>query len=142
MRLPPIVLVFAAGAVTLGISQTLAPTAHAQAIPAAPALQVSVQSLHTRQTIRGTEVTGRVANTGRQTLTYPSVVCVFTDAAGTEVGRADGYFLAGPVGPGQSAGFRAIAPAVSVSAKVTLCLREAGHAVTVQLSDSRRTMVR
>ena len=142
MRLPPILLVLAAGAVTLGAGQTLAPTAHAQADPAAPALRVSVQSLHTKLTARGVEVTGRLANTGRQALTYPAVVCVFTDAAGTEVGQADGYFTAGPVGPGQSVTFRASGPKMHAFAAAALRLREAGQAVTVQASDSRRTTVR
>ena len=142
MRLPPILLVFAAGAVTVGISQTLAPTVHAQAAPVVPALRVSVQSLHTRLTASGMEVTGRIVNTGRQTLTYPAVVCVFSDAAGMEVGRADGYLTAGPVEPGQSVAFRASAPKMSAFAAATLRLREAGQTVTVQASDSRRTMVR
>ena len=142
MRLPPILLVFAAGAVTVGISQTLAPTVHAQAVPAAPALRVSVQSLHTKQTAGGVEVTGRIVNTGRQALIYPTVVCVFTDTAGAEVGRADGYLTAGPVEAGQSVAFRAFTPKMPTFAAAALRLREAGLPVTVQASDSLRTTVR
>ncbi len=124
MRLSPISLVFAAGAVTLGISQTLAPTAHAQAVPAASALRVSVQSLHTKLTAGSIEVTGRIVNTGRQALTYPTVVCVFTDAAGAEVGYAAGCLTRGPIMPRQSAGFRAIAPALPAFANVTCICAE------------------
>ena len=142
MRLPPILLVFTAGAVTVGTGQTLAPTVHAQAVPAAPALRVTVQSLHAKLTAGGVEVTGRIVNTGQQALTYPAVVCVFSDAAGMEVGRADGYFTAGPVEPGQSVTFRASAPKMPAFAAAALRLREAGQTVTVQASDSRRTMVR
>ena len=145
MRLPPILFVFAAGAVTLGISQTLTPTVHAQSVPAAPALRVSVQNLHTKQTAGGIEVTGKIVNTGQQTLSYPAVACIFTDAAGAELERADGYLTAGPVGPGQSAAFRAIAPELPAFAQVTLRLREAGRTVSVQplaRSASRRTTVR
>ena len=145
MRLPPILLAFAAGAVTLGISQTLTPTVHAQAAPAASALRVSVQSLRVRQTLGGTEVTGRIVNTGRQALSYPAVVCIFTDAAGAEINHADGYFTTGPVGPGQGANFRAVSPAGPAFAKVVLRLREAGQPVSIQplaQSASCRTTVR
>ncbi len=160
MRLSPVLLISAAGLVTFGVSQTLTPTVHAQTVhaqtvhaqtvhaqtnPAAPALRVSVQSLHTKQTSGGVEVTGKIVNTGRQALSYPAIVCVFTDAAGAEIGHADGYFTLGPVGPGQSAGFRAVAPTVPAFAKVILRLREAGQTVTVQplaQSASRCTTVR
>ena len=141
----PLFLVLAAGLVTFGVSQTLAPTAHAQAVPAAPALRVSVHSLHLKQTIGGVEVTGKIVNTGQQALSYPAVVCIFTDAAGAEIGHADGYLTAGPVGPGRSAGFRAVSPTMPVFAQVTLRLREAGQTVTVQplvQPASRRTTVR
>lgn len=166
MRLSPILLVLTAGLVSLGVSQTLTPTAHAQAVPDqtapaqavlvqaapnAPALRVSIQSLHLKQTLGGLEVTGWITNTGRQTLTYPAVVCVFTDAVGAEVGRAAGYLTAGPVRPGQSVNFRASAPKMPAAA-AALRLREAGQTVTVQppaqtvqslaQSASRRTTVR
>ena len=142
MQLSPVLLFCAAALATFGVSQTLAPTAQAQAVPAAPALRVCVQSLHAKQTAGGIEVTGRILNTGRQALIYPAVVFIFTDAAGTEMEHADGYLLAGPVAPGQSAGFRAAAPPLPAFAQVTLRLREAGRTVTVQprlQSASRRT---
>lgn len=145
MRLSPIFLVFAAGAAALGLSQTLAPTAYAQAVPAAPALRVSVQSLHAKETAGGTEVTGRLVNTGRQALTYPAVVCIFTDPVGAEVGHADGYLTAGPVEPGQSVTFRASAPKMPVFTSAALRLREAGQTVMVQplaQSDRCRTTAR
>lgn len=142
MRFFPLLFVSAAGLLTLGVSQALSPTAHAQADPAAPALRVSVQSLHTKQTAYGMMLTGRIVNTGRQALTYPSAVCVFTDAADREVGRADGYLTAGPVEPGRSTDFRAMAAALPAFAKITLRLREAGKTVIVQPFDSRRTTVR
>ena len=132
MRLPPLFLVCAAGAVTFAFSQTLSPTARAQSIAAAPALRVSVQTLTAKQTPGGIEVTGRVVNTGRQALTYPSVVCVFSDASGREVGRTNGYFTAGPVEPGQSAEIRAVSPQTPAFAAVSVRLREAGQTVTVQ----------
>lgn len=132
MQISPVFLVLAAGLATLGVSQTLTPTVHAQTIPAAPALRVSVQNLHTKRTAGGIEVTGKIVNIGQQALSYPAVVCIFTDAAGAEIERADGYLTAGPVGPGQNAAFRAIAPALPAFTKVTLRLREAGRTVFVQ----------
>ena len=141
MRFSPLALVCAAGLMTFGVSQTLAPTAHAQSVPAAPLLQVAVRSLHTKQAVGGVELTGRIVNTGRQALTYPSLVCVFTNASGREVGRADGYFLAGPVGPGQGADFRAATPNMPPFAAVSVRLREAGRLVTIQ-SDNCRTTIR
>ncbi len=146
MRLPPILLVLTAGAVFFGVSQTLAPTVRAQAAPnqtisPMPALRVSVQSLHFKPALGGLEVAGRITNTGRQTLTYPAVVCVFTDAAGAEVGHADGYLTAGPVKPGQSVNVRAFSPKMPAFAAVALRLREAGQSVTVQAPESRRTTV-
>lgn len=141
MRLSPLVLVGAAGLVTFGVSQTLTPTAFAQPtpVPSAPALRVSVQSLHTKQRLGSVELTGRIVNTGRQALSYPSVLCLFTDASGREVGRADGYLLAGPVAPGQSVGVRAAAPLPAFAA-VSLRLREAGRTVTVQAESCRMTV--
>ena len=141
MHFSPLVLVCTAGLVTFGVSQTLVPTAHAQSVPVMPALRAAVQSLHTKQVVGGIELAGRIVNTGRQTLSYPAVVCVFTDAAGREVGRTDGYFLAGPVGPGQSADFRAATPNMPPFAAVSVRLREAGRLVTVQ-SDNCRTTIR
>jgi hypothetical protein len=155
----PLLPVLAAGLATLGISQTLAPTVHAETVLAetvlaVPALRVSVQSLHVKQTPGGVEVTGRIVNTGQRALSYPAVACVFTDAAGAEVQHADGYLTAGPVAPGQAASFRAMSPASPHFAQITLRLREAGRTVTVQplaplaaghlsahLSASRRTTV-
>ena len=132
MRFSPLALVCAAGLVTLGVSQTLAPTVHAQPVLTVPALRAAVQSLHTKQVAGGIELTGRIVNTGRQAFSYPAVVCVFTDAAGREVGRTGGYFLAGPVGPGQSADFRAATPNMPPFAAVSVRLWEAGRLVTVQ----------
>ncbi len=140
MRLSATFLVCAAGLMTLGASQTLAPTVHAQSAPAPPALRVAVQSLHAKQTLGGVELTGRITNTGRQALSYPAVVCVFTDTSGREVGRADGYFLAGPVEPGQSAGFRAAAANLPAFAAVSVRLREAGRPVLVQAANCRTTV--
>lgn len=146
MRLSPIFIFCAAGLTTFAVSQTLTPTVHAQGTNAQNSLRVSVQNLHSTQTVCGRELTGRLENTGQQTLTYTSVVCVFTDASGKEVGRSDAYLTAGPVGPGQSASFRALSPSVPASAKVSLQLREAGQTVTVEMSPvqaaSRRTTSR
>ena len=146
MRLSPIFLICAAGLATFAAAQTLTPTAHADAAGTNPMLRVSVHNLQTKQTVRGIELTGRLENTGQQTLTYTSVVCIFTDVSGKELGRGDGYLTAGPVGPGQSARFRALASSVPVSAKVTLLLREAGQTVLVQMPSaqaaSRRTTSR
>ena len=146
MRLSPIFLICAAGFATFAAAQTLTPIAHADAAGTSPMLRVSVRSLQTKQTVRGVELTGRLENTGQQTLTYTSVVCVFTDASGKELGRGDGYLTTGPVGPGQTAGFRALASSAPASAKMTLLLREAGQAVLVQMPSaqaaSRRTTSR
>ena len=140
MQFSPLVLACAAGLVTFGVSQALAPTAHAQSVPATPLLQAAVQRLHTKQTLGGIELTGQIINTGRQALSYPSVVCVLTNAAGQEVGRVDGYFLAGPVAPGQGVGFRAAAPNMPPFAAVAVRLREAGRPVTVQAANCRTTV--
>ncbi len=142
MQHSPIILVFAAGLLTLGVSQTLSPTVHAETVPAVPALRVFVQSLHVKQTLGGMEVTGKIVNTGQQALTYPAVACVFTDAAGAEIEHADGYLTAGPVAPGQGARFRAMTPTTPHYAKIILRLREAGHPVAIQPSASRCTTVR
>ncbi len=154
MHIPPVLLVLAAGAVTLAAGQISAPTARAQSAPIqsalAPKYRVSVQNLHTKRTAGSTEVTGRVVNIGASALTYTAVTAVFTDAAGQEVGSAAGYLLAGPLGPGQSAGFRAVAPNAPAGSVVSLRLREAGHAVAVdagrlsaaQAPDRRLTTVR
>ena len=132
MQLPPIFLVCAAGLATFGVGQVLAPTVRADTVAAAPALQVSVQRLHVTRTPGGIEITGQIKNTGRQPLCYTSVVCVFTDPAGREVGRGDGYLTAGPVAPGEAAGFRAMALSLPPFTQATLRLREAGQAVTVE----------
>ncbi len=142
MRLPPALLVCAAGLVTFGLIQAQTPIARAESTDRVPPLRAVVQNLHTKQTTGGTELTGTIINTGRLTLTYTSVTAVFTDAAGVEVGRGDGYLTAGPVAPGQSAGVRAALPGMPTFAKVSLHLREGGQIVTVQPSASRRTMVR
>ena len=136
MQLSPLFLIFAASAATFGIGQALLPTARAQpgkaplAIPAE--YRVRVQSLHTKRTLSGIEVTGEIVNTGRQTLTYTSVVTVFTNEAGQELGRGDGYLVAGPVRPGQAAEFRASLPQAPIFTGVTLLLHEAGHSVAVE----------
>ena len=132
MRSSPVFLAAAAGLATLGLSQLHPPTAQAQAANAVPALRAAVQSLHTKQTLSGVELTGRIQNTGRQTLTYTALVCIFTDASNREVGRGDGYLLAGPVAPGQSAGFRAMLPQMPASSHLSLRLREAGQTVTLE----------
>ena len=146
MRLSPIFLICAAGLTTFAVTETLTPTVHAQGADAQNPLRVSVQNLHTKQTVRGRELTGRLENTGQRTLTYTAVVCVFTDASGKEVGRSDAYLTAGPVEPGQSVGFRTLSPAVPTFAKVSLQLREAGQTVIVQMppfqAASRRTTSR
>ena len=88
MRFSPSFCVCAAALVTLGVGQAVLPTAHAQnagTMPALPAdYQVSVQNLDARHTPRGLEVTGQIVNTGRQTLTYTSVMLVFTHTAGPD----------------------------------------------------------
>lgn len=140
MRLSPTVLICAAGLATLGVSQALAPTAYAQSAPAVPAVRVSVLNLDTRQTLGCVELTGRLVNTGQQTLSYPSVMCIFVNTAGREVGRAEGYLLAGPVAPGQSVGFRASAPNLPAFAAVSLRLREAGRPAAVQADNCRMTV--
>ena len=113
MQLSPICLVLAAGLATLGISQAVLPTAHAQAsgAQAAPSLyQAAVKNLHTAHTQRGLETTGTIVNTGSRTLTYTSVVLVFKSADGAEVAEAPAYLTTGPVGPGQSANLRSASP--------------------------------
>lgn len=147
MRLSPLFLVAAAGIATLGIGQAILPTAYAQANGTAPAVpleyRVSVKSLYAKHTPHGLEVTGQILNTGRQTLTYTSLVLVFTNAAGQDT-REDAYLTTGPVRPGQTAQFRAAAPDAPPFTGISLRLREAGHPVTVeteiaQNSDKRRT---
>ncbi len=149
MRLSPLFLVFAAGCITFGIGQAVLPTAHAQAISnaqaTAPEYQVSVKSLHTAHTKSGLEVTGEIVNTGSGTLTYTAVVLVFKTADGAEAALEPAYLTTGPVGPGQSAKFRAASPELTY-ASVLVRLHEAGHLVTVtpeyQNPDKRRTTVR
>jgi hypothetical protein len=135
MRLSPLFLVAAAGMATLSIGQLLLPTARAQSTGPAPAAlldyRVSVKSLHTQRTPHGLEVTGQIFNTGRQTLTYTSLVLVFTNAAGQGT-REDAYLTTGPVRPGQSAEFRAFAPDAPPFIGISLRLREAGHPVLVE----------
>jgi hypothetical protein len=147
MRLSSWFLVAAAGMATLGIGQLMLPTAHAQAAGSAPIApldyRVSVKSLHAQRTPHGLEVTGQIFNTGRQTLTYTSLVLVFTNAAGQDT-REDAYLTTGPVRSGQSAEFRAFAPDAPPFTGISLRLREAGHPVVVeteaaQNSDKRRT---
>lgn len=147
MRLSPLFLVCAASLATLAAGQMLTPTVHADPAAPDPVLRIRVQSLHTKQTVSGTELTGRIKNTGRRNLAYTSLVLVFTDASGREIGRGDGYLLAGPVKPGQTAGFRGLALRMPASALVSVHLREAGQAVTIeapatQLADSPRTAAR
>ena len=147
MQFSPLVLVLAASAGAFGIGQALLPTVRAEPIKAASRLstdyRVQVESLHTKHTTSGMEITGKILNTGRQTLTYTSVVTVFTDASGQEIGHGDGYLAAGPVCPGQAAEFRANAPETPGVSGVTLRLSEAGHSVSVisQDPDKRQTTV-
>lgn len=146
MRLSPTFLICAAGLATLAAGQALTPTAHAQSADAPLPLRVTIQRLQSRQTVRGTELTGRLTNTGQEALTYTSISCIFTDGFGKEIGRSDAYLTAGPVGPGQSARFRALSPAVPATAKLALHVREAGQTVIVQMplaqAASRRTTSR
>ena len=146
MQMSPLFFLVGAGAATLGLGQTLLPTARAQA--AAPILyHVAVRSLAARHTPGGLEITGRIVNTGRRALSYTSVRLIFTDAAGTEIGRAPGYLTAEPLWPGQSAEVRAVLPETAPFHTVTLQLRDAGHPVTVDTAegfhplDRRRTTV-
>ncbi len=148
MRLSPLFLVLAAGSITFGIGQAVLPTAHAQTVSdaqTAPEYQVSVKSLHTAHTKSGLEVTGEIVNTGSGTLTYTSVVLVFKTADGAKAALEPAYLTTGPVGPGQSAKFRAASPELTY-ASVLVRLHEAGHLVTVtpeyQNPDKRRTTVR
>ena len=152
MQFSPFFLVWAACAATFGFGQALLPTAHAhpaKALLSAP-YRVRVESLHMKRTAAGLEITGQILNTGRQTLTYTSVAAVFTDAAGQEIGRGDGYLAAGPLRPGQAAEFRACSPSPPAFAGVSVWVQEAGHSVKVEMSgpellsqasDKRRTTV-
>ncbi len=140
MQLSPLCFVLAAGLVTFGIGQAVLPTVHAQTIPV---YQVAVKNLHTAHTKSGLETTGTIVNTGSGTLTYTSIVLVFKSAGGTEAAEP-AYLTTGPVGPGQSAAFRSASPEMTY-VSVSVCLREAGHPVTVTpeyQSDKRRTTVR
>jgi len=148
MQLSPLCLVFAAGLTTLGVGQAVLPTAHAQASDnrqaATPLYQVAVKKLHTAHTKGSLETIGEIVNTGSGTLTYTSVVLVFKTADGTEAASVPAYLTTGPVGPGQSAEFRAASPERTY-ASVSVRLRESGHPVTVepaQNPDKRRTTVR
>ncbi len=140
MRFSPSFCVCAAALVTLGVGQAVLPTAHAQnagTMPALPAdYQVSVQNLDARHTPRGLEVTGQIVNTGRQTLTYTSVMLVFTHTAGPDT-RENAYLTAGPVRPGQTAGFRAALPEPPAFAGISLSLREAGKPVVVKSGNAQ-----
>ena len=141
MRASPLFCICAAGLATLGIGQAMLPTAHAQASGTAPTLpsthyQVSVQSLHITHTPRGLEVTGQIVNTGRQMLTYTSIVLVFTHSAGPDT-RENAYLTAGPVRPGGSAEFRAALPEPPAYISISLGLREAGKSVTVKSGDAQ-----
>jgi hypothetical protein len=136
MQLSSLFLILAASAATFGAGQALLPTAQAQPIKAPAALstppyRVRVEHLHTKRTASGIEVTGQIVNTGCQSLTYTSLVTVCTDETGRELARGDGYLTAGPVRPGQAAGFRGSLPETPAFTDVTLVLHEAGHPVTV-----------
>ncbi len=134
MRFSPTLCVCAAALATLGAAQAVLPTAHAQGAGTGPGLradyQASVQSLHTKHTTHGLEVTGRIVNTGRLALTYTSVVLVFAHAAGPDTCE-NAYLTAGPVRPGESATFRAALPEPPPFTRLSLTLREAGQPVRV-----------
>ena len=136
MRLPPLLLVFAAAAATFGVSQAVPPTAHAQDLTPAPvACRAAVKSLRLTRTPHGLEVTGQIVNTGTQPLVYTAVMLVCRAADGAETAPQPAYLTAGPVRPGQSAVFRAVlppAPADVSSAEIFVRLREAGQAVAVE----------
>ena len=146
MQISPIFLILIASAGTLGIGQALLPTAHAQPVNTAPALpaqyQVLVQSLHTKRTSGGLEITGQLINTGSGTLTYTSVVTIFTDASGAELSRGTGYLAAGPILPGQAAEFRGCSPETPNFTGISLLLHEAGQTVLVKCAPLVRPALR
>ncbi|MGI4791894.1 MAG: FxLYD domain-containing protein [Janthinobacterium lividum] len=146
MQISPFFLILISVAGTLGIGQALLPTAHAQPVNAAPALpaqyQVLVQSLHTKRTSGGLEITGQLINTGSGTLTYTSIVTVFTDASGAELSRGTGYLAAGPILPGQATEFRGCGPETPRFTGVFLLLHESGHSVIVKCAPLAKPALR
>ena len=132
MQFQPLFFVFAAGCLTLGISQAVLPIAHAQEKDAAPQYKVRVKNVQVTRAQNGIEVTGQIVNTGTALLTYTSIITVFKDRAGVEVAHGAGYLTAGPVQPGQSASFRATSPSGARFKAVSLRLTEAGQTVTVE----------
>lgn len=133
MRLSSVFLVFTAAGVTFSIGQAILPTAHAQsAASPLPAYQVSVNGVNTKHAAGGLEVSGQIVNRGFQPLTYTSVVVVFSNTAGKEIAHAPAYLTSGPVLPGGSAEFRSSVPEVPAFTAVSVRLREAGQAVTVE----------